>query len=224
MSVLSSLTVLTALAAGHNGPGITADKALDRLKEGNARYVAGQRLHPNLDMARRKETSEGGQHPFATVIACSDSRVPVELLFDQGIGDIFAIRVPGNVCNGDEIAGIEYGVEHLNTPLCVVLGHSQCGAVTGVVQGVPLQGHLGRLVANIRHALAKVRREISADDEDALIDQTIRANVFQSITDLFRESPGIKERVANGTLKVVGAVYDIEGGHVAWLEDPSTGP
>ena len=200
------------------------DEALARLKEGNERYAAGQRQHPNGDAVRRKETSAQGQHPFASVIACSDSRVPVEILFDQGIGDVFVVRVPGNVCNGDEIAGIEYGVEHLGTPLCVVLGHTQCGAVTGVVQGASMEGNLARLVTNIRQALVKARRESPSLDDKALIEQTVRANVLQSINDLFCGSPGMKKRVADGTLKVVGAVYDIEQGRVVWLEDPPARP
>jgi len=221
--MLSAATVFTLLAAGEK-PAITPDEALARLKEGNDRYVAGQSLHPNGDAARRKETSTQGQHPFATVIACSDSRVPVEILFDQGIGDVFVIRVPGNVCNGDEIASIEYGVEHLGTPLCVVLGHTQCGAVTGVVQGASMEGNLARLVANIQQALVKTRRENPSLDDKALIEQTVRANVHQSIDDLFRGSPGMKKRVANGTLKIIGAIYDIEQGRVAWMEDPSAKP
>ncbi len=197
---------------------MTADEALDRLKEGNARFVEGQSTHPHVDATRRQQTAAGGQHPFATVVTCSDSRVPVEILFDQGIGDVFVVRVPGNVCNADEIGAVEYGVEHLETPLCVILGHTQCGAVTGVVKNAPLHGNLASLVSNIRHALVKTRKENPDLDEDGLIEPTARANVQQSIDDLMRGSPAVRELTNQGTVKIVGAMYDLAAGRVAWIE------
>lgn len=130
------ITFLIVLAVGgcawaaHQERAVSPEESLSRLKDGNARYLAGRGEHPRTDAARRRETAQEGQHPFATVVSCSDSRAPVEILFDQGIGDLFVVRVPGNVCNADEIAGIEYGIEHFHTPLCVVLGHTRCGAVS----------------------------------------------------------------------------------------------
>ncbi len=115
--------------------GITADEAMARLEAGNRRFCAGQSLHPQQQAERREETATQGQHPFAIVLSCSDSRVPPELLFDQGIGDLFVVRVAGNVAATDEIATIEYGAEHLGAQLCVVMGHSRCGAVTAVING-----------------------------------------------------------------------------------------
>ena len=112
--------------------GISADEAMRVLKEGNARYVEGKLQHPHQDRARRALTAAQGQHPLATVLTCSDSRAPAEIIFDQGIGDIFVVRVAGNVAATDEIGSIEYAVDHLAVPLVVVLGHSQCGAVTAV--------------------------------------------------------------------------------------------
>ena len=109
--------------------GISADEALRLLKEGNSRYVDGKPQHPRQDRARRALTAAQGQHPLAAVLTCSDSRVPAEIIFDQGIGDLFVVRVAGNVAATDEIGSIEYAVDHLATPLVVVLGHTQCGAV-----------------------------------------------------------------------------------------------
>jgi len=198
---------------------ITWNEALSRLKDGNARYAAGRSEHPRADALRRAETAEQGQHPFAAVVGCSDSRVPIEIIFDQGVGDVFVVRVPGNVCNGDEIGAVEYAVEHLDTPLCVVLGHTRCGAVSSVATGAPLHGHLARLVTNIRQAVARARTEQPSVEDHRLIETIVRTNVQQSIADLLQGSPTLRERVAQGTLKTVGAVYDVVSGAVQWIED-----
>ena len=128
---------------------LTSEQALNKLKEGNKRYVAGNSRYANLDQSRRDLTSTKGQHPFATIIGCSDSRAPIEHIFDVGIGEIFTIRVAGNVCDVDEAGSIEYGVDHLSTPLFVVLGHTSCGAVTAVAQSAELHGNIPALVDNI---------------------------------------------------------------------------
>ncbi|MCA9730151.1 MAG: carbonic anhydrase, partial [Candidatus Eisenbacteria bacterium] len=136
---------------------MTPDQALEALKAGNDRFVTGTSLFPHLDRKRRYETAKG-QTPFVTVIGCSDSRVPIEALFDQGIGDVFVIRVAGNVCDTDEIGSIEYGVDHLGTPLMVVLGHESCGAVTAVVKDAEIHGSIPKLVDNIGPAVATARK------------------------------------------------------------------
>ena len=205
--------------AAHGGSSVSAEEALARLKEGHARFLAGHGQHPNVDGARRRQTGTEGQHPFAAVVGCSDSRIPVEIVFDQGVGDIFVVRVPGNVCNADEIGAVEYGVEHLGTALCVVLGHTRCGAVTGVVTGAPLEGNLGRLVGNIHHALVKARRDNPTLQDESLVEATARANVEQSIGDLLRGSAGLRERARQGSLKVVGAIYDVVSGAIDWMPD-----
>jgi len=202
---------------GH-GASVTWEEALSRLKEGNARFIAGRCEHPHADGLRRSETAEKGQHPFAAVVGCSDSRTPVEIIFDQGIGDVFVVRVPGNVCNGDEIGAVEYAVEHLGVPLCAVLGHTRCGAVISVVTGAPLTGHLARLVANIRLSIPRARKEHPSADEQDLIEAVVRTNVRQSIADLSQGSPLLRERAEEGTLKVMGAVYDVASGAVQWME------
>jgi carbonic anhydrase len=168
---------------------------------------------------RRSETAELGQHPFAAIVGCSDSRAPVEVILDQGIGDVFVARVPGNVCNGDEIGAVEYAVEHLGVPLCIVLGHTRCGAVIGVATGAALEGHLAHLLANVRYSVARARKENPSADDQQLIEITVHTNVQRSIADLIQGSPLVRERVAQGTLKVMGAVYDVASGAVQWLEE-----
>lgn len=214
---ISILAFLVRTTCAEEGPGVTPDEALQKMKDGNARYMAGKSEHANQDEARRALTSTKGQHPFATVLSCSDSRVPVEILFDQGIGDVFVIRVAGNVCHVDEIGSAEYGVGHLATPLMVVLGHTKCGAVTAVATGAELHGSIPPLVENIRPAVEKVKKAHPELEGEALVAAAVETNVWQAIEDLLRGSPETRERVKEGRLKVVGAVYDLTSGKVRWL-------
>lgn len=191
--------------------------AILALKEGNERFVAGRSAHGNLDLARIRDTSENGQHPFATIIGCSDSRVPIELVLDQGIGDLFIIRVAGNVANTDELGSIEYGVDHLHTPLLVVMGHTGCGACTAVATGARVHGHIPALVAPIEDAVKAVRARDHKLAGDELVAAVVIENVWQSIEDILRDSPDTRQHVASGKLKIIGAVYDIKSGEVRWL-------
>jgi carbonic anhydrase len=210
--------------ASSGGTGVTADEALGRLKEGNTRFVAGANVGPHQDAARRHETTANGQHPFATVLGCADSRVPVEVLFDQGVGDIFVVRVAGNVANTDEIGSIEYGAEHLGAPLVVVLAHTKCGAVTAVVKNEPVTENIGKLVAPIAPAVKGVKARFASADLDEVISRSIEANMWQAINDMYAKSPLLKKMAAEGKIKVVGALYDIDSGEVHWFgEHPATG-
>lgn len=191
------------------------EAALILLKEGNARFASGQPKHPNGDVGRRANTATEGQEPFATILACSDSRVPVEFIFDRGIGDLFVVRVAGNVAGTSELASVEYGVCHLNTPILLVLGHTQCGAVTAVVKGTELQGHGPKIADRIRPAVTKAKMEAPSPDET--LPRAIEANVWQTITDIFLQSSEIRERVQGGKVQVIGALYDLERGSVTWL-------
>lgn len=195
----------------------TAEKVLEQLKEGNKRFVEGKMNHEHQNQERRTETNEHGQHPIATIIGCSDSRVPVEEVFDMGIGDLFVIRVAGNVIAEDEAGSVEYGVHHLHTPLFVVLGHSSCGAVTAVAQNAELHGNIPKLVDNIEPAVAKAHHEHGNEFSEDLLNSAIKHNVFQSIEDLFKSSHVSAELVKEGKLKVVGAVYHLDTGKVEWL-------
>jgi carbonic anhydrase len=197
--------------------GLSPDEALRLLKEGNTRYVDGKLQHPRQDRARRALTAAQGQHPLATILTCSDSRVPAEIIFDQGIGDLFVVRVAGNVAATDEIGSIEYAVDHLVTPLVVVLGHSQCGAVTAVVDATKLPPNIANLVEPIKPAVDKAREANPEAVKDVLLKAAITGNVWQAIDDMLRQSPIIREKVREGQAQVVGALYDIDSGQVQWL-------
>ena len=205
------------LRASGEGPGISSDQALSQLKEGNERFVGGAAKHPNQNAERRKETATKGQKPIATILSCSDSRVPVEILFDSGIGDLFIVRVAGNVADVDEIGSIEYGVDHLGTPILLVLGHTRCGAVTAVVENAQVHGSIPELVANIEPAVARVKSANPNMGKDAMINEAIQENAWQSIEDVFVKSEAVRKRVREGNLKVIAAIYDIESGKVTWM-------
>ena len=207
---------LPALASS-TGPGMSPDQALEMLQQGNARFVAGQTLHPHQTPQRLQETATHGQKPFATVLACSDSREPVELLFDQGVGDVFVIRVAGNVSDVDEVGSIEYGVGHLATPLLVVLGHTHCGAVTAVATHAEVGGSIPQLVDNIAPAVKRAEAQAQGLPQSVLVEKAVRENVWQSIADAFQRSEEIRHLAAAGKLKVVGAVYDLATGLVQWM-------
>ncbi|MDR0881916.1 MAG: carbonic anhydrase [Candidatus Adiutrix sp.] len=187
-----------------------ADSALKLLKAGNQRFVDGQVIHPNQEKPRRDQLT-AGQQPMAAILACSDSRVPVELLFDVGFGDVFVIRDAGNVPGVDEIGSIEYAVEHLGAPLVVVLGHTKCGAVTGAVQGGPPEpGALGELLAKIKPAALAVTT-LPADQQ---VPAAVHANVEQGLKQLTAKSDVLAKAVKEGRTKIVGAVYQLEDGQV----------
>jgi carbonic anhydrase len=204
-------------AAAPGGPGLSADEALKLLQDGNARYVEGKAQHPNQTRERLAITAGQGQKPFATVLACSDSRVPVEILFDRGVGDILVVRVPGNVAGVDVIGALEYGVENLNAPLVVVLGHSQCGAVIALVENIKLAGHMAAPVKPIQAAVAKTKAENPGVTGEALVDAAVKANIWQAVEDLLQKSTIIKNQVKAGKTRVMGALYELDTGQVQWL-------
>lgn len=199
------------------GENPTADEALKALKEGNLRWVAGRVTDPNISAERRTSVSENGQKPFVTVLTCADSRVPVERVFDRGVGDVFVIRVAGNVSGTSEMGTMEYAVEHLHTPVLLVMGHTKCGAVAAAVKKAEVHGNLATLVEQIEPAVDRARRMNANVEQPELIAVSIRENVWQTIFRTLKRSPDIREAVAKGELKVVGAVYDITTGSVDWM-------
>ena len=215
------LFMLTGMSlAAKQGP----DEALQMLKKGNQRFVAGTSNHPNTNQARLKQAGleNQGDHAIATVITCSDSRVPVERLFDAGVMDVFVIRVAGNVIDTDEAGSIEYGLAHVNTPVFVVLGHTQCGAVTAVTHAVQGTGHalernIPPLVDNIQPAVERAMRKYPSLQGDSIIPKGIEENVWQAISDLVATSADIAKMADAGEVKICGAVYDIATGNVSWL-------
>jgi carbonic anhydrase len=194
---------------------ITPDSVLAELKAGNGHHVAHRYQHPHESLERLRQLVSG-QHPHAEVLSCSDSRVPPELIFDQGLGDLFVIRVAGNVASDTELGSLEYGAEHLHVPLIVVLGHESCGAVTAAVQGGPPEGHISVLVDLIKPAVEKTRGR-SGDP----VSNAVRMNVELVVKQLRSSTPILSELVAHGKLRIVGAVYSIETGTVTWLPDVS---
>ncbi len=218
--------ILTLASCSDSNVKPTPDQAINRLKLGNKRFVSGKSEHPHAD-ARRLAlagTEDQGDHAYATVITCSDSRVPVEMIFDAGVMDIFVIRVAGNVCDTDEIGSIEYGLAHVNTPVLVVLGHTQCGAVTAVTKAVQGKGHalernIPPLVDNIEPAVQKTIALFPDAPTDRIISMAIEENIWTGIHDLFMESPAVRDLVKAGKAKVVGAIYDVATGKVSWLPE-----
>ncbi len=199
-------------------------EVIKMLKQGNQRFYSGQATYPHTSAERLKlaGVEDQGKHAYATVITCSDSRVPVELIFDAGVMDIFVIRVAGNVCDTDEVGSIEYGLAHVNTPVLVVLGHTQCGAVTAVTHAVHGQGHklernIPPLVDNIIPAVKRAIKNNEAIKGDAIIPYAIEENVWQGIEELFMRSPAVRDIVNQGKAQVVGAIYDVGTGKVKWL-------
>ena len=190
--------------------------ALSLLQQGNERFVAGSLRHGHETAARRQELISE-QHPFATVLSCSDSRVPTEILFDQGIGDLFVVRVAGNVTAPDDLGSIEYAVHHLHTPLVVVLGHESCGAVTAALSTADERSKepkdIQALLALILPSLKNIDSKLSKAEQ---VSQGVEANVRASVHTL-EDVPDLKEIIAEGHLKIVGGVYNLETGKVRML-------
>lgn len=184
---------------------ITPDEVIQRLKDGNARYVAGQNTNRDL-MAEVNQTSTG-QYPIATVLCCIDSRVLAESIFDQGIGDIFSVQLAGNVVDGDALGSMEFATKLAGTKAIVVLGHTACGAVKGAIAGAEL-GSLTGLLNKIKPA----HEEAGTDDPNVVA----AVNARRSVQQILNDSPTIKELVDNGDITIKSAMYDISTGVVSW--------
>lgn len=189
-------------------PAVSAKDALDRLTTGNKRFVAGALTHPAQSASRRTETA-AGQHPFAIVLTCADSRLSPEIIFDQGIGDLFVVRNAGNLLSDHVIGSIEYAVEHLHASLVVVLGHSKCGAVSAAVAGGEAPGHIKSIVATLAPAAAAGKKKPGDPVENA-----VRIGAKLSAAALAQAEPILSEFVKAGKVKVVAARYDISSGEV----------
>lgn len=179
-------------------------EALEFLYEGNRRFAAGKSLEPNRDLSRLREVADG-QTPFAAFLGCADSRVPVEIIFDQGFGDLFVTRIAGNVATSENIGSLEFGTEVLGARVLFVLGHTNCGAVAATTKRAPVPGQISSLFQYIRPAV----RSVCGNLEDA-----VRANVRLQAQTLAEASPVIAERIRSGKLIVAGGVYDLSTGLV----------
>jgi carbonic anhydrase len=191
---------------------MTASEARKKLIDGNERFTAGKPDNKDISAYRRRELSENGQHPFALIVCCSDSRVPPEILFDQGLGELFVVRTAGNVVDDIGMGSIEYGAEHLHIPLVVVLGHEKCGAVKATIDahGGEVHGCIHAIVDRIDKARLKVAG--AADPYTACEDENIR-NVVEEI----RSNSVIAELLEDRKLEIVGAKYGITDGRVTFM-------
>ena len=192
---------------------LTPREALNLLKVGNIRYQKAALLHPHQSAEHRVELSEA-QHPFAQVLACSDSRVTPEIVFDEGLGDLFVVRVAGNIVDDAVKGTLEYGAEHLATPLIVVMGHTNCGAVTAAVEAVETHDHIVSLMDAIFPAVLSTRGQEGDPVENAVI-----GNVRRSVQELRQSWPTLHRLYNAGKIDIVGAVYDLESGRVIWLDE-----
>ncbi len=193
--------------------GLAADKALAKLMAGNQRYVRHKEQHPDQSLARRKELRTG-QHPFAVILGCADSRVSPELVFDEGLGDLFDIRVAGNIVDDAVLGSIEYAVEHLGAKLVMVLGHEKCGAVSAAVEGGAAGAHIEALVAAIRPSV-----EASSNEPGDRIHNCVIANARRVAQQVRESEPVLKSAVEKRGVKVVAADYDLDSGKVRLLDE-----
>jgi carbonic anhydrase len=223
-SLLSTAATIAVLflpnfaAAGEPGhpdvPKVSPADALKRLQAGNKRFVASKLEHPHQTAKRRAELATS-QHPFAIVLGCADSRTSPEVIFDQGLGDVFVVRVAGNVLNDETIGSIEYGVEHLGASLIVVLGHERCGAVKAAKETIAAKGEAPGHIQSLVKAIAPAVEATTDKDAEA----TAKANV-QNVAQALRDSgPILKDFVAKGAVSVAGAYYNLDTGAVEFLKE-----
>jgi carbonic anhydrase len=215
VSLLGSSQFAGAADPSHSDqPGVAPPEAIARLKEGNGRYMSGNLQHSGQTTERRMELAKT-QHPFASIVSCSDSRVPPEIVFDQGLGDLFIVRVAGNVINDEGLGSIEYSVDHLGARLILVLGHQRCGAVDAARETIAAKGkapgHIQSLVTAIKPAV-----EATAKDD---LDATIKANVKHVVDSLRSSTPILKTKVDSGEVKVIGGYYSLDTGAVTFLDE-----
>lgn len=191
---------------------------LQKLEAGNKRFASGKPMHPDETLERIRELKKG-QHPFAIVVSCSDSRVPAELVFDQGLGDIFSIRTAGNVMGDYELGSIEYAVEHLDCKLVIVMGHKDCGAMKAFIKSNGHYEQTDHIKKIIEYIESEKEEKNLAIHNDLVLDKVIDANIEHGVTYLKTAEPILKEFYDNKKVAIVGAVYDIETGKVTFNTD-----
>ena len=189
---------------------ISPNRAVEMLKEGNQRFLDKKELDRDLHLQVSQTSS--GQFPYAVVLSCIDSRVPVELVLDQGVGDIFSARVAGNIINEDILGSIEYACGVAGSKAILVLGHSKCGAVTAACKGVEL-GNITALLSKVKPAIANIKQR----DGEVEVEEVTKANVHQSIKEIREKSSILADLETEGKIKIVGAVYHVEDGRVSYL-------
>ncbi|MBC8257439.1 MAG: carbonic anhydrase [SAR324 cluster bacterium] len=202
---------------------ISAEKALKRLQDGNRSFASGE-VSNNIPTAASRNKLVASQQPFAVILGCSDSRVPAELIFNQGLGDLFVIRIAGNIVAPSQIGSVEFAVERFGTPLVVVLGHSRCGAVSATLEEIMMQTeqqspNLKAIVERIRPAVEPLLSAKLVDNPEALTELAVRANVCASVNQLRHGSAIIEQQIQKEDLLIVGAQYSLETGVVDFFEN-----
>jgi len=205
------LTLASVFTFAANGQ-VSADSALVRLKEGNTRFIMGKSVRPHQDLERIKEISLG-QKPFAIIVGCSDSRVQREIIFDQGLGDLFIVRTAGQVSSYASWGSIEFGNAVLGAKLIVVMGHTKCGAVAAACKVPDVPGHIVTLINSIKPA-AQIAKKQGGDE----VENAVKINVALQVQQLQNMEPVLTKALANGQTKIVGAVYNLETSKVAFLD------
>ncbi len=202
---------------------LTAAEALDRLKKGNLRFVQGETSHPKLLTHLERAEMAGNQEPFAIILGCSDSRVPAEMVFDQGLGDLFVIRVAGNIVAPSQVGSVEFAADSFGCPIVVVLGHTHCGAIHSTIDVLmnPEQSssaNLMSIVNRVRPSVEILMQTELKDDLEKLSQHAVRSNVFASVNQLRHGSAVLENLIGQGKLKVVGAEYSLETGEVTFYD------
>lgn len=211
VGLVMAASVIRAIAAPSSVPPVSAAVSLQRLLDGNKRFAAGKMEHPRQTTERRDEVAKG-QHPFAAVLACSDSRTAPEIVFDQGLGDLFVVRVAGNVADHIVIESLDYSVTHLGTRLVVVMGHTRCGAIKAAVDGhAEPDEDVGPMLRELRPAV-EAAKSMPGD----VYGNAARENVILIVKELSQEGP-LAPMIKSGELKIVGAMYDLDTGKVTLL-------
>jgi carbonic anhydrase len=195
---------------------LSAEECLARLRQGNDRFRQGRAERSGATPQRLAELAGGPQQPFAAVLACSDSRCPVEIIFDQGVGELFVVRVAGQAATAAVLGSIEYAVAVLKTPLVVVLGHTNCGAVAAAAGDEPLPANLAALAERIRPAAIKAGLQATPEPDADRWAAAVKENIWLAVEQLFTGSPGIARGVREGQCQVVGALLDLATGEVHW--------
>ena len=219
IGILITAWATQVIAAGEGGIKVTADQALQKLIEGNKRYVTLQMTSCTKTTKETIETLSKGQNPYAIILSCSDSRVPPEVVFDTTLGELFVVRVAGNIPDPVILGSIEYAAEHLGSPLVMVLGHERCGAVTAAfdARGTP-GGNIGAIIQTIAPAVKKAKQAAMGKTKDELVEAAIDDNIRLAAENLTKQSPVIKRLVKDGKVRIVRARYHLDDGTVILLD------